>query len=73
MTTLNYAIDIAGGVAPLAKILDMSIQRVNNWRYRGVPVEAVIDICLKLDNQVTPFQLRPDIYPDPDWIPAAHD
>lgn len=33
------------------------------------PGEYVIPIVIAVNGQVTPHQLRDDLYPDPDWLP----
>lgn len=39
---------------------------VTNWGRRGIPAERVLDICRLTEWRITPHQLRPDIYPNPD-------
>jgi|TARA_Y100000310_G_C20073415_1_gene530455 DNA-binding transcriptional regulator YdaS (Cro superfamily) len=41
---------------------------VNKWR-RRIPAERVLDIYHATNGEITPHEMRPDIYPDPDWRP----
>lgn len=38
----NALISELGGVAELARLLDYTIQRVQNWKTRGIPAEEKI-------------------------------
>ena len=54
--------------ADFAKKLGLSQTIVNAW-VRGekrISAERVLEICSIADWQVTPHELRPDIYPHPD-------
>lgn len=72
MNTLDKEIQNAGGPQALSKQLNISIQRLVNWRHRGrVPADMVLTFCRARHWQVTPHELRPDIYPNPtDGLPA---
>ncbi|WP_417522267.1 transcriptional regulator [Marinobacter sp.] len=72
MNTLNKEIQLAGGPQALAKELGVTIQRLINWRSRGrVPADMVLAYCRARSWQITPHELRPDIYPNPtDGLPA---
>ncbi|MCG3462641.1 helix-turn-helix domain-containing protein [Xenorhabdus bovienii] len=66
MTALTKAIRFAGSATNLARGLGVSNMTVSQWknRFSGVvPAERVIPIY-KLTG-VTPHELRPDIYPNP--------
>lgn len=63
------AIVAAGGTGKLARGLGTHATVVSKWRKRGVPAERVLPICRLAGGQVTPYELRCDIYPDPDWLP----
>lgn len=70
MDGLNKAIALAGSPSKLATLLGISKQRVSNWRAAGVvPADSVLAVVRVLDGQVTPFELREDLYPDPAWLP----
>lgn len=74
MDGLSKAIDACGGMAALAKAVDVkSAQVVWNWKSRGsVPAEMVIAICEAVAWEVTPHMLRPDLYPNADdALPAS--
>lgn len=55
--------------ANLAKALDVDPMTVRQWRKRGVPAERVLEIVIAVKGEVTAYELRPDIYPDPEWVP----
>jgi len=41
-----------------------------HWLQKGqVPPEQVLPVVRAVAGVVTPYELRPDIYPDPDWMP----
>jgi len=44
----------------------ISIQRVNNWQDRGVPLDMTIFFCRAVAWDITPHQLHPDSYPHPE-------
>jgi DNA-binding transcriptional regulator YdaS (Cro superfamily) len=77
---LSRIIEFAGGQTSLAKTLKsmrpaskIRQGHINNWlnRHEGlVPSDWVIPICAATNWQVTPHELRPDIYPHPqDGLP----
>lgn len=69
MNGINLAIKNAGSQAELARRLDTTLMRIGNWKRRGVPADQVLSICRAVGGAVRPYDLRPDIYPDPDWLP----
>lgn len=84
-TPLEIAVDKADGQEPLARAIrilrpDKKISQAQIWKWlnkpkRPVPPsEFVIPICEALDWEMTPHQLRPDIYPNPaDALPPGFD
>jgi len=78
-SALEKAVEIATGQKALADELSLICNRpvkqahVWNWLNTtrdGVPGEYVIPICAAIDYQVTPHELRPDLYPNPsDGLP----
>lgn len=80
--TLLKAVELAGGQAPLARgirerLPDSKISQVHIWGWINCvkmevpPAEAVLAICAAVGWQVTPHELRPDIYPSPaDGLPG---
>lgn len=54
------------GLQPLAKRLGVTYQAIRKWKTHGIPAERVIPLCRVLDFKITPHQLRPDLYPNPD-------
>lgn len=81
---LQKAVQLAGGqvalankirgVLPTSKVTQAFVWKwLNSPSDNTPPSEWVIPICLVLDWQVTPHELRPDIYPNPtDGLPADH-
>jgi DNA-binding transcriptional regulator YdaS (Cro superfamily) len=66
---LQRAIDLAGNANRLAEKTGgkTTASHVFNWLNRdrdGVSPQSVIAVCRAVDFQVTPHQLRPDIYPN---------
>ncbi|MCK7542940.1 helix-turn-helix domain-containing protein [Marinobacter bryozoorum] len=65
MDTLSKQIEQAGGPQALSRELNITIQRLINWRNRGrVPADMVLPFCRARGWAVTPHELRPDIYPN---------
>jgi DNA-binding transcriptional regulator YdaS (Cro superfamily) len=64
---LQQAIDLAGSQTELARMIKKRQSNIASWLHRDkkVPAEAVIPIAEALNYEVTPHQLRPDVYPDP--------
>lgn len=48
----------------LAERLNISVQAIAKWKV--VPAERVLAVAEASEWQVTPHQLRPDLYPHPD-------
>lgn len=78
--SLNDAFDeavlIAGGQSALARMLQVSQQRVNNWRKSGVPIEFCAAIERITHGAVNRRALRPDdfarIWPELADTTATH-
>lgn len=77
---LIKAVEIAGGQTALADKLNArqvqdNVKQAHIWNWLnttkdGVPAEQVRPVCEVCDWQVTPHQLRPDLYPHPhDGLP----
>jgi DNA-binding transcriptional regulator YdaS (Cro superfamily) len=57
------AIAICGGQTSAAKAIGVQRQAVFQWIKNGrVPADKVLILCELVDHQVTPQQLRPDIF-----------
>ena len=81
-TSLEIAIEKADGQAPLARAvkiqrpgLKITQAQIWKWLNRAVgpvpPAEFVIPICEAIEWEMTPHELRPDIYPNPsDGLPV---
>lgn len=72
MTGLTKAIQIAGSASKLGRELGISRMAVCLWKQKGVPADRVLAIHSLTG--VTPYELRPDIYPNPsDGLPQQQD
>jgi len=61
---LEAAIHVMGGVARLARALDVTPGAVSKWARLGrIPAERVLDIERATMRRVSRFELRPDLYP----------
>lgn len=68
--SIDTAIHIAGSQSELARRLGISLQRLSNWRSRGIPVDQVLRVAQAVEFKVTPHQLNPELYPNPtDGVP----
>lgn len=36
-----------------------------------IPAEKVLQLYWATDGNVSPHEMRPDIYPDPEWVPSV--
>lgn len=75
---LQKIVKLLDGQVALANVLATELKPIKQahvWRWLnttidGIPGEHVIDACSAVDWQVTPHQLRPDLYPHPnDGLP----
>lgn len=57
---LMRAVEIAGSLNELAKVLGISKQAVHHWKEERVPAEYIVDI--ELATGVQREELRPDLY-----------
>jgi len=76
MKPLEKAIALAGGTqGALAEAIGKKQAHVWNWLNKyPIPPEEVLRISKAVEYQVTPHELRPDIYPNPtDGLPAKAD
>lgn len=63
---IQRAIQIAGGLKPLASLLGLKhYQVIQHWRNSGrVPADHVLALERATNRKVTRHELRPDLYPD---------
>lgn len=59
---LKQAIDTAGSQTSLARLLNISPQRVQSWTKKRLPAEWVIRV--EKETGVSRSELRPDLYPE---------
>ncbi|AXD33652.1 helix-turn-helix domain-containing protein [Salmonella enterica subsp. enterica serovar Shubra] len=61
-------------LAEIGEHFGISGQAVGKWFLKGsIPPERVLPLCVLLNWSVTPHELRPDIYPNPnDYLPVEH-
>ena len=70
MQALKHAISLCDSGAELGRRIGVERQTISSWLARGtVPPEMVLPIVFAVNGSVTPHDLRPDLYPDPDWMP----
>lgn len=68
---LDKVIEIIGGQRALANAIGNGVKQGHVWNWLnitsdGIPARYVIPACSAISWQVTPHQLRPDLYPHPD-------
>jgi DNA-binding transcriptional regulator YdaS (Cro superfamily) len=69
-TIFDLINDRAGSQARLAERLGISAPAIVEWKRRGqVPAERVLAVSRVTG--LTPHTIRPDLYPDPSWIPPG--
>ena len=61
---IKLIFDHAGGAQELARQLGIRHQALYQWD--AIPPSRVIDVC-KLTG-LRPHDVRPDLYPSPDWV-----
>jgi len=64
-TALDRACQYLGSQKSLANRLGVSEQSVSNWKNK-VPAERCLDIQRATDSEVTCYELRPDVFPEPE-------
>ena len=57
---LQEAIREAGGVAALARALDIKTQSISGWT--RCPADRAIDVEVATGGKVTRYELRPDVF-----------
>lgn len=62
----NLAIDAAGGTAAVAKYFETSLPAISRWRRNGVPGGRVMRLYRLSGGVVTPHQLNPSAFPNPE-------
>lgn len=74
MDALEKAVKVVGSQVALAAAIEVKQGHVWHWLRKSgfVPAEYVLPIYRATLGKVTPHELRPDIYPDPDWLPALN-
>ncbi|MBN2700820.1 MAG: helix-turn-helix domain-containing protein [Methylothermaceae bacterium] len=70
MNTVQIAIEHFKGITKLADRLGVSYQAVRKWERHGVPAERVLQLVEIMEGRIKPYDVRPDIYPDPQWLPS---
>ena len=61
---LNKAVEFCGGITSLATRINERANTISMWIQRSnIPSEKVIAVSKATDYQVTPHDLRPDLYP----------
>ena len=64
MNALNKACALAESKARLARKIEIKPQALQQWLASGiVPADRVLSVARAVEYQVTPHDLRPDLYP----------
>lgn len=64
---VRKCVEYAGNMTVLAKHIGVTPVAVKKWVDSGeIPSNRVIQLCQSVDWVVTPYQIRPDLYPYPD-------
>ncbi|MEL4014358.1 Cro/CI family transcriptional regulator [Dryocola clanedunensis] len=75
MTALDNAIKAAGSANKLAYAIGVSGMAVSQWKTKNkglVPASRVLQVFRATG--ITPYELRPDLYPNPtDGLPQQED
>lgn len=66
MSALQKIIELKGSQAAMAAVVGQRQQSVGYWLKNGLPAEHVLTISADVKFEVTPHQLRPDLYPHPE-------
>lgn len=66
MSSLQKAIDILGSQAALAKKLGVKQQHVSSWIKTSLPCSRILQVASAVNFRVTPHELDPRFYPNPD-------
>lgn len=71
MNGITRAIEIAGSQNELAELIGITQPAVSQWLADGVvPPSRVMAVYLACRGEVSPHDLNPVIYPDPDYRPS---
>ena len=63
---------VRGVRSGIARALNISHQAVAKWTSNGIPSGRVIEVCIATGWRITPHELRPDLYPNPeDGLPRT--
>ena len=66
---VQKAIQLLGGYAETARRFQISRAAVHQWSHRGVPANRAHILANLVGQQVTPEELRPDVFPKLDTGP----
>ena len=71
MITRDQVLQLFPTGAAAARAMGITRQAVREWKGsdKPVPPAHALPIVRAVHGRVTPHQLRPDLYPDPDWLP----
>jgi len=64
-SALDKACQLLGNQKSLANKLGVSEQSISNWKNK-VPAERCLDIQRATNSAVTCYELRPDVFPEPE-------
>tara|TARA_Y100001973_G_C4948554_1_gene209127 strand:- start:163 stop:402 length:240 start_codon:yes stop_codon:yes gene_type:complete len=58
-----------GSQTRLANELNVTRSAVSAWKRKKVPANRVLAIYRLSKGEITPHEMRPDLYPDSEWRP----
>ena len=71
MITRSQTLELFSSAAAAARVAGISRAATQQWKGSEEPVrsEHVLPFVRALGGRFRPYDFRPDIYPDPDWLP----
>lgn len=61
----DFVVEKCGGIKAIASLFNISSSAVVQWKHNGIPANRVRSLVVLADHQVSPQQLRPDVFGTP--------
>jgi DNA-binding transcriptional regulator YdaS (Cro superfamily) len=58
----DFVVEKCGGIKAIASLFNISSSAVSQWKSNGIPASRVRSLVVLADHQVSPQQLRPDVF-----------